>query len=501
MKRIKITDIDKDDLEFLVCGKKFSKKLISKIMGCSIDLISKCIYEFNIKSPEISDIIKAQYNNGRSVNCKLYDIPTKEDMDYMYNERGWSMNRLSKLFDTSIPTLKKWMIKHGIYIRNNSESQIREINEGIIYTIEIASKDDLKYLYIERGFSLSIIGKMFDVSSSMIRKWMNEYHIKIRSCSSGMQRSYDENHRTTPFRDIEFQNELYKNKVEYSVSRGELELREFIKTITCSEIVPNYRKLGRLMELDIYLPELNLAFEFNGLYWHSDQSVDKNYHKNKTDKCREQGIRLIHVWEDDWDYNRDTTEAWIANIINPQKENKIYGRKCEVKFIEPSVSKYLMDTFHIQGYVNSSVCVGLYYEERLISACLFSKKDDNSYYLTRYVVLPEYSVIGGFSKMIKLFSKTYDKDLYTFADLSWVNSEKNVYLSNNFVPDKVLSPDYAYVYDKIRTHKFNFRHKHLKKKFKENYDPSLTEHENCLNNNVYRIYDCGKIRYKYIKET
>jgi hypothetical protein len=59
----------------------------------------------------------------------------------------------------------------------------------------------------------------------------------------------------------------------------EKELYEFIKSIYEGEIVQSYRD-G--LEIDIYLPDLNLGLEFNGLYYHSDKFKENNYHINKT---------------------------------------------------------------------------------------------------------------------------------------------------------------------------------------------------------------------------
>jgi hypothetical protein len=73
----------------------------------------------------------------------------------------------------------------------------------------------------------------------------------------------------------------------------------FIKENYLGQIIKNDRKIIGL-ELDIYLPELKLAFEYNGIFWHSDVYKDKNYHLNKTNLCLDTDIQLIHIWEDDW---------------------------------------------------------------------------------------------------------------------------------------------------------------------------------------------------------
>ena len=76
-----------------------------------------------------------------------------------------------------------------------------------------------------------------------------------------------------------------------SQSIKEKELLEFIKSIYSGEIIQSYRD-G--LEIDIYLPELKLGFEFNGLYWHSEIYKDKMYHLNKSNYFKEREIRIIH---------------------------------------------------------------------------------------------------------------------------------------------------------------------------------------------------------------
>ena len=72
----------------------------------------------------------------------------------------------------------------------------------------------------------------------------------------------------------------------------------------------NVRNIIDNLELDIYFPELDLAIEYNGLYWHSyheaigtsPNQLDHNYmkyrHQAKSLACYGNGIRLLHIYED-----------------------------------------------------------------------------------------------------------------------------------------------------------------------------------------------------------
>ena len=85
-------------------------------------------------------------------------------------------------------------------------------------------------------------------------------------------------------------------------------------------------------EIDIFLPDNNLAIEFNGLYWHSTVYKNSDYHLNKTELCEKQGIQLMHIWEDDWLYKQDIIKSIILNKINAT--DNINSTECEIKEID-----------------------------------------------------------------------------------------------------------------------------------------------------------------------
>ena len=97
----------------------------------------------------------------------------------------------------------------------------------------------------------------------------------------------------------------------------ELELLEF-----CKQFFPNAEKNKTLispLELDIVIPEIKLALEFNGLYYHSingKRQITMGYHLNKVLKCNEKGYRLIHIWEDEWINNKTLIQQKLINIFN-----------------------------------------------------------------------------------------------------------------------------------------------------------------------------------------
>ena len=264
----------------------------------------------------------------------------------------------------------------------------------------------------------------------------------------------------------------------------EKELFNFIQSIYSGEIIQSYRD-G--LEIDIYLPDLNLGFEFNGLYYHSNKFKENNYHIKKTKYFKEKGIRIIHVWEDDWIYKRDILESQIKNWLG-LTTNKIFARKCYVKEIKDSkiVTKFL-EKNHIQGSVGSSLKLGLYYEGNLISLMTFdhyegrNKMNLNEWNINRFCNKINYNIIGAASKLFKHFIKRYEvKRVISYSDSDW--SLGKLYEKLGFEKINEGNPDYKYILNGSRIHKSKFR--------KSNTGIS----ENKLN--LLKIYDCGKTKWE-----
>ena len=289
------------------------------------------------------------------------------------------------------------------------------------------------------------------------------------------------------------------NPIDDLKSIKEKELFEFISSVYTGEIIQSYRD-G--LEIDIYLPELNLGFEFNGLYFHSDKFKEKNYHIRKTNYFSTKNIKIFHIWQDDWTYKQDIVKSMVVNKLN-QSFNKIGARKCKIKEINDNqIIRKFLDENHIQGFVGSKIKIGLFYNDLLISIMCFDqfegrKKMKNGFNLNRFCNKIDTNVIGGASKLLKYFIEKYDPErIISYADKDW--SVGDLYEKIGFIKISESNPDYKYILNGKRTHKSNFRKSQLKKKF--NLDTSnKNESELIKELDILKIYDCGKIKYEYLK--
>jgi hypothetical protein len=282
------------------------------------------------------------------------------------------------------------------------------------------------------------------------------------------------------------------------ISNREIELLNFIKQNYNDEIISCDRSILNGRELDIYLPKLKIAFEFNGLYWHSEIYKEKDYHLRKTKDCLERGIQLIHIWEDDWLYKREINESIILNKLG--KSNRIYARRCQIKEVNDNkLVREFLESNHIQGFVGSKVKLGLYFKDELVSLMTFGnlrkslgyKSKGSSYELLRFCNKLGHSIIGGSSRLFKYFiDKNQPKEIISYSDNS--KGIGNMYLKLGFNLESDTIPNYYWVVDEKRKHRFNYRKDKL---VREGADENLTEVQIMNEGGYYRIFDCGSKKW------
>ena len=291
------------------------------------------------------------------------------------------------------------------------------------------------------------------------------------------------------------------NPISSSNSGHEIQLQDFIKENYKNDIILNSRSVITPLELDIYLPELKIAFEFNGVYWHNELYKENNYHLNKTELCENHEIQLIHIWEDDWLYKQEIVKSMILNKLG-KTPNKIFGRKTVVKeVIDNKLIREFINKNHLQGFVGSKIKLGLFLDNELVSLMTFGKRrvsmgkkttNDDEYELLRFCNKLNTNVVGGASKLFKYFIRNYKpKEITTYADRS--HSNGNLYEQLGFEYIGKTQPNYYYIIDGIRKHRFNFRKDVL---IKEGFDSNKTEHQIMIDRNIFRIYDSGNLKFK-----
>jgi hypothetical protein len=463
---------------------------------------------------------KIKYNNENYVNVEKAKKTKKNKYgDANYNNREKS--KATCLEKYGVPNFtnrekskETSLMRYGNPYYNNREKQFRTniIKYGVkIYNNREKSKKTCLERYGAISYNKSEEYKIKKYENS-IKNWATKLKINVN------QIKYDgdiltiynlcKKHNAFTINRYQLRNRLNYhvdnictlcNPIADNTSIKENEIREYIENelhLKTEKIKINNK------EIDIYLPDYKLGIEFDGLYWHSHINIADDYHVNKTNDCEKNAITLLHIFENEWINKKEIVKSIIKSKLGIF-DNKIFARKCEVKEIQNNVLiRNFIENNHIQGFVGSKIKVGLFYNDELVSIMTFGKKRiamgnkspvDNEYEMLRFCNKLNTQVIGGASKLLNFFIKTYNpKSILTYADRRY--SQGNLYEQLGFKFIENTKPNYWYFknHEYKLYHRFRFRKDVL---IKEGFDASKTELQIMEERNYLRIYDSGNKKY------
>ena len=280
------------------------------------------------------------------------------------------------------------------------------------------------------------------------------------------------------------------------ISGEEKEIADYVKSIYNGEVIENCRNVISPYELDIYLPEKNVAIEFDGIYWHSEQQgKDASYHLGKTMACEENGIRLVHVFEDEWSLKQEIVKDRINSVLGVNS-NKLQARKCIVKTIESRIANNFLEENHLQGGDHSSIQEGLFFNDELVAVMTFGKPRFSKNYdweMIRFASKTGTSIAGGASKMLAFFRNNHSGNIVSYADRRY--SDGNLYEKLGFRLESISSPNYLWTNGKSVLTRYQCQKSRLAKLLGDGFDSTKTEVENMQDNGWFRIFDCGNLVY------
>jgi len=415
----------------------------------------------------------------KKFHCPLCDW-TSNDLN---NSSGWFTNHLKKEHKLSI---HEFLVDYPDYEHLWTHYIVKQNRRNLF-----EDKDN----YI----TCKICNKKF--------KYLTNSHLKLHNITQKKyKKKYGEimSKRTLDILAKNYESSLALHGHTY-VSKGELEVVDFIKSLGVNNVEQSNRSIIAPLELDIYLPDFDIAIEYNGLYFHSElNGKSKTYHLDKTNLCEAKGIQLIHIFSDEWANKKDLVKNKIQNLLKLNNNKSIFARKCTIEIITTSNKKKFLNSYHIQGAGKSKIKLGLFYLNELVAcmtfgelrAALGSKTHVNHFELIRFA--SKYNIPGGASKLLNYFVINYKPEkIISYADRRWTKSINNVYEKIGFTKVTDGSPNYWYMetYSK-RLHRYNFTKHHIVNKL--NGDPNLSEWANMQSNGYDRIWDCGNLKYEKI---
>ena len=288
--------------------------------------------------------------------------------------------------------------------------------------------------------------------------------------------------------------EKYGKLSPVNLGKTENKIKDTLSALFGIALVKNLTVLDGL-EIDMYCEELKLGIEYCGLYWHCEKFAKaRTKHSSKYKRAQLKGVRLFTIYENEWLFRQPQVISYLRAALGKNKR-KLYARNCEVRELAPDTAKEFFETYHIQGKNNlGKYFAGLYKDEELLAAMSFGRHHRKSTELTldRLCFKSDISITGGSSKLFKfLLNLSEAHSITSWSDNRW--SLGKVYASLGFKKDADLPEDYSYV----DTKRHIVLSKQSQKKSKTKCPADKTEKEWCALRGLYRIWDCGKIRWKY----
>lgn len=262
------------------------------------------------------------------------------------------------------------------------------------------------------------------------------------------------------------------------------------------DYIMNDRSILSGKELDVVIPSADIAIEVNGVYWHSERFVDKDYHLEKTRLSEKAGYTLLHLF----DYEIVNKIEIVKSMISARlgKVERIYARNCRVVELNSKESREFVDDNHLYGNVDASIRYGLSHKGRLVGVMTFSKcrlGGGYDYELVRYCNKVGTQVLGGASKLFSRFKKDIGTSkVVSYSDRRYSNG--GLYSALGFECVGYSSPNYRYFSEKEG--KVYSRMKFQKHKLKglKSYSPEKSERDIMFEEGYRRVYDCGNIVWK-----
>jgi hypothetical protein len=449
----------------------FIQKLWHWVNDINTYFLCKCGNKISFKKNWIDG-----YRGGCSPKCSQSNSSTKEKRKITSIEK-YGVDNVSKNKIIREKTIKTNLEKYGF----ESSFQNKEVQEK--WSNNIKEKYGVDHYFKTDEFKKKC--KIY-----YLQKYGVEHQSNVEEVQRRIQETCIEKYGVNTYLNTQHSRNSVKN---YNRSSHEKEICDWLDVLNIN-YEHSYRKLIAPLLVDIYIPDYKLAIEFNGLYWHSEYSKTKDYHLNKTLLCKDKGIQLIHIWEDDWLNRKDVFKSILLNKLS-KIDNRIFARKCKIEELNNETTSLFLNNNHIQGYSNFSNSYGLYYNGELVSLMSFGYRATNGkkeYELIRFCNKLNTSVIGAASKLFSYFIKknTNIDMIISYADISIFDGD--IYTKLGFKYSHRSAINYWWVVKGIRKHRFNYNKSKL---VKMGYDPLKTEVEIMHEIGNYRIYGCGQDKY------
>lgn len=434
-------------------------KLISRRLNDKWFISNGYSLELNVlKQTHLNLTIACKKILGLERKCKCCDNTVFAPKDYCSttcaNQSAERANKISDAWKDGNANLTRKLTmveRYGFESSFHSQKVQERVRESVASKYQVENISQLESIKKKKKETRSNWSEEFKLSvyDKITHEWTREHYTdeltkeiknKLRNVSGIADPIFDcVKSLSTVYRLV---NEYRPELIQVSISSGHREILELLDSLNIEYEVNNRSAIAPL-ELDVFIPSLNLAFEYNGTYWHSSEKIDKQYHQRKSMLAKDKGIRLVHLYEyDGLEINLSIVRNQVTKLVRRE-----YARNCRVQVIDKEVAKQFIKSNHRAGYARASLFYGLFKDDELLQVMTLSKprfNENYEYELIRMCSLSGVTVLGGASKLFKFFLDTIKPNsVISYSSLD--NGFNTVYEKIGFKYKGITDPSYVWV--------------------------------------------------------
>lgn len=446
-KNEQLYDISKEDLRHYYIEENLTVDDVAQIFGCSCGVINDRINEYGLAKPR--ELINAAIER---TNMAKYGVKTTAVLPEVVEKRiATNLERYGVENPVATEEVRA-KIKNVCLEKYGAECSLSNP------VVRAKAKETLERKYhCENGSQTHLSEESIKVLSSRdnLREFMitNNIHtvreLTLALGRGSMPKIGEYLHKYDSW-------DLINPKESYQ----EFEIMSFVRSLGVS--CYKDKSVLKPYEIDCYCPDYKIGIEFNGIYWHSNLQKEKDYHIQKSKLAEQKGVRLIHIYENEWENVRvrPILESMLK-IAFGKVENRIYARNCEIREITNKEAKPFNEVNHLQGHRNAQITYGLFYKDELVQLMSFSRHKKYEWEIIRGCPGSNNVVVGGVSKLFKYFVKENNPaQVFSYADFNKFDGEGYLALGMKFIG--YSGPDLRWVIDGKVVPRCPSRHKEYK---------------------------------------
>jgi transposase len=350
---------------------------IARENNCSFGTINSIAISNGIKTTnELTDVFTNELILKKENRRFVFDnYQTKFVIEKYTN--GATIKQISNFLKVDYTTI------HRVLVNNNIKVQHK-----LLKTFTEQVEEDICSEYVDNNKTMLEIGKLYNVSQSVIRKVLIKHNVEITN---------------------NYYSSVNENKIRYI-------LGYFIPTIHKKSDCDN---ILQAKEIDIIDYTKKIGIEYNGTYFHRSENKSETYHIDKTKEASSAGYKLYHVFDDE--YVHDSVKI-INRLLKLFKTGLYITEDTYDELEECFFSNTSYDEIYIEGLVKTKLP---------LSECTITKVEPTKQYYQFYTA---FGLLKSYDETINNVNYNIEHKEYGLIGYISINKTTNT-VENLFIED------------------------------------------------------------------